>query len=83
MGTFYLDTDKASTPKKNTLSLVAVFGQTVTRSDRLDCVVASGAVGTQNRNAERLCLHSSTAHTLLFHSIPLQGVHGFTATFAL
>ena len=65
------------------LALGAVFGQTVARSDRQDGVVATSAVGTQDRDAQRLRLHSRTAHTLLLHSRPLQGVHGLTATFAL
>lgn len=65
------------------LSLRAAFGQTFTRSDRQDSVVATSAISTANRNAERFCLHGSAAHAVLLHSVPLQGVHGLTATFAL
>lgn len=67
----------------NCLSLGAVFGQTVTCSDRQHSVVALSAIGTQEGNAERFGLHGSTADTLLLHSSPLQGVYGLTATFAL
>lgn len=83
---FDLDTHIPSTIINSlslSLALGAVFGQTVARSDRQDGVVATSAVGTQDRDAQRLRLHSRTAHTLLLHSRPLQGVHGLTATFAL
>lgn len=65
------------------LSLCAAFGQTVTFGDGQDGVVTASAVGAQDRNTERLRLHSGTAHTLLLYSRSLQGVRGFTATFSL
>lgn len=65
------------------LSLSALSRETVTGSDRQDCVMAAGAVSAQDGNAERFCLHCRTTHTLLLHSSLLQGVDGLTATFAL
>ena len=65
------------------LFLGAVFGKTVACCDRQDSVLAASAVGTQYRNTERLRLHSRTAHTLLLHASPLQGVNRLTATFSL
>lgn len=64
-------------------SLGAVSGQTVAFGYRQNCVVATSAIGTHDRNVERLRLYRSTANALLLHSSPLQGVHGLTATFAL
>lgn len=91
MDTFCLDIHIPSTFINYSLSLSqslthflgAVFGQTVTCSNRQDSMVCPGAVGTQDGNIERLRLHSSTAHALLLHSGPLQRVHGLTLTFAL
>lgn len=65
------------------LGLSAAFGQTVTLGDRQDGLLAAGAIGAQDGNAERLRRHSRAAHTLLLHRCPLQGEHGLTATFAL
>lgn len=86
-GTFYLDKHILSSfitpPSLFPSSLGAVSGQTVACSDRQDSVVTTSAICAHNRNAERLGLHSSTAHTVLLHSGPLQGIHGLTAAFAL
>lgn len=66
---------KSITIYKISFCLGAVFGQTVACSDRQDGVVATSPVGTEDGNAEGLCLHCGTTHTLLLYSSSLQGVH--------
>ena len=81
-GTFNWDTHIPSACLSS-LCLGALFGQTVTCGDWQDSVLASRAVGTEDGDSEGLCLHGSTAHTLLLHSGLVQGVHGLAAAFAL